>query len=148
MTNRSTTTLEKQSRPPRASSTVSFTLATSSPPAVSARWYGSSPHPHSYSIPSSHSLTLVFAAREVPESRLWPMSPCILPFPTSPPRRTLRHPLPKSRKTLLPTMRRYLFPQVQSTRFNRWGLLRDHLPTYAVHGLSTDDTWEGSAGWE
>ncbi|MCO5582578.1 hypothetical protein L7F22_036476 [Adiantum nelumboides] len=45
-------------------------------------------------------------------------------------------PFPKGRQALLPALRGHLQPKIESTRHNRRRLLRQHLPTYALHGVS------------
>ena len=76
------------------------------------------------------------------------MSPSILLFPTPPPRRPIRHPIPKSRQALLSAMRRHLLAQIEPSRIHRRRLFRHHLPPHAVHGLPPDDPEQRSARGE
>jgi hypothetical protein len=85
-------------------------------------------------------------ARQISQSRFWPLSPCLLLLPTTSPRRTLRHPLPESSQALLSSMRGHLFTQIQPTRLDRRRLFRDHLPSHALHGLPADDPRQDAAG--
>jgi hypothetical protein len=66
-------------------------------------------------------------ARQISQSRFWPLSPCLLLLPTTSPRRTLRHPLPESSQALLSSMRGHLFTQIQPTRLDRRRLFRDQM---------------------
>jgi hypothetical protein len=86
----------------------------------------------------------VLTAREIPPRRFRPLSSCLLLRTISPPRRSLRHTLHKSRKTLLPAMRRRLFTQKQPSRLDRWCILWHHVPSYAIHGLPADDPGEST----
>ena len=89
--------------------------------------------------PTSHTLLLFHLAREIQESRLRALSACPLPIPTTPPRRPNRRCIRKIRQTLLRPVRRYLLSQIFSTRFYRWGILRNLFPSPSVHVLSRID---------
>lgn len=124
-------------------------------PAGLARWCVTYPArlltaPFPHQTPAQSALIKLDAelmtGREIPQSRLWSLSPCILLFSTPPPRRSLRHTLPKSREAVLPEMRGHLLAEIQPTRNDRWRILRHHLPPPSPHGTPAVDPDEGSTG--
>lgn len=97
------------------------------------------------SRPMTYIASPSFTARKIPSRRFRSLPSCILLCTVPPTRRSFGHTLHKSRKTLLPAMRRRLFSEIQPSRVNRRCLLWHHIPTHVVHGLPADDSGESTA---